>query len=149
MADGTFTPVDPTFRENYLDEYTQEALPSEHIREAIMDEMCYFNSEVWQGVTLDEARADKDGKILSGQWILSNKGDLESPDCRARYVACEVRTYDDSAFFAATPPLEAKRVLFSQWATERTRGCQKLELHFADTSMAAPRSHFTSVSAKS
>ena len=82
----------------YLDEYTQEALPQIQIREAIMEDMCYFNSEVWQGVHIDEARQDKDGKILSGQWILSNKGDLEHPDCRARYVACEVRTYDDSAF---------------------------------------------------
>ena len=67
---------------------------------------------------------------------MCNKGDLASPDCRARFVACEIHTYDDAAFFAATSPLEAKRVLFSQFATERTRGGQPLKLHFSDARMA-------------
>ena len=43
---------------------------------------------------------------------------------------------DDAACFAATPPLEAKRVLCSQWATERRRGGEALKLHFADARKA-------------
>ena len=42
----------------------------------------------------------------------------------------------DSSFFAATPPLEAKRVLFSTWAKERQRNGQRLLLHFLDVKKA-------------
>ena len=38
----------------------------------------------------------------------------------------------DPSFYAATPPLENKRLLFSQWATERTRGGKALKLSFVD-----------------
>ena len=91
---------------------------SEHIHAAIVDELDYFNTTVWEGVTLDEARRDPEGKILNGRFVTSNKGDLRKPECRDRYVACETNTHDDVSFFAATPPLEAKRLLRSQWATE-------------------------------
>ena len=83
-------------------------------------------------MSAEEATADENGKILNGRWVLANKGDLASPDCRARYVACEIHTYEDSSFFAATPPLEAKRLLISQLATERFRNGKKLKLHFSD-----------------
>ena len=76
--------------------------------------MAYVNEHVWVGVTQEEAKKDTAGKVLNGRWVLSNKTDLVNPDVRARYVACELNTFDDAAFFAATPPLEAKRLLFSQ-----------------------------------
>ena len=63
---------------------------------------------------------------------MSSKGRLVHPDCRARYVACEVKTYDDHACIAGTPPLGAKRVLMSQLATEMSRAGERLKLHFAD-----------------
>ena len=113
-----------------------EPLPHEHVRNAIMDEMVYFNEHVWRGVSLQAARADRHGKILNGRWVLSNKGDLSMPDCRARYVACEVNTFDDASYFAATPPLEAKRMLLSQFASKRTLNGHPLKLHFADARKA-------------
>ena len=39
-------------------------------------------------------------------------------------------------FFAATPPLEAKRVLMSQWSSERVKKGRPLKLHFADARKA-------------
>ena len=42
----------------------------------------------------------------------------------------------DAAFYAATPPLEAKRVLFSRYASERRRGNKPLKLHFLDVRKA-------------
>ena len=50
-----------------------------------------------------------------------NKGDASKPDIRARLVACELNTYTDESglFYAATPPLEAKRILLSEHATKR------------------------------
>ena len=97
-----------------------EPLPQQAIREAIVNELTYFNDNVWLVVDAEEARADKEGKILAGRFVLSNKGDTEAPDCRARCVACEVHTYDDTASFAATPPLEAK-ILLSMFAIHQGR----------------------------
>ena len=74
-------------------------MPDAAIRAAITDELKYFNKHVWVGVDLSEARMDKGGKLLNGMFVFCNKGDLASPDCRARYVACEIHTYDDAAFF--------------------------------------------------
>ena len=111
-------------------------MPAPHNHEAIVDELTYFNDVVWEGVSVAEARADPNGKLLAGRWVTSNKGDLQAPDCRARYVACELNLADDISFFAATPPLEAKRLLMSQWATERRRGDERLQLHFSDVRKA-------------
>ena len=68
------------------------------------------------------------------RWVNCNKGDLTNPDVRCRLVAQEVNHGDGptDAFYAATPPLEAKRLLFSQWATERKRDGQNLKLSFVD-----------------
>ena len=48
-----------------------------------------------------------------------NKGDKHSPSVRGRLVAQEVNTYREDAFVAATPPLEALRLLLSHAATNR------------------------------
>ena len=101
-----------------------------------MDEVCYFNAQAWGGISSHDAKADPQGKILNGRWVLANKGDLSSPDCKARYVACEINQVDDMSFFAATPPLEAKRLLMSQWAKELRRDGQRLQLHFSDAKNA-------------
>ena len=45
----------------------------------------------------------------------------------ARLVAQEVAQYGDSSVFAATPPLESKRMLCSQWAPERSRAGRSLK----------------------
>ena len=68
--------------------------------------------------------------------VICNKDDQSDPDVRARLVAQEVNTHEDSSFFAATPPLESKRMLFSQWATERVRGGSALKLAFVDVRKA-------------
>ena len=86
------------FKPHYADQYTLEHLPYSQIKAAIVDEMLYFNEHVWRGVSVTDAKADPAGKILTGQWILSNKGDLNEPDCRARYVACEVNIADCTVF---------------------------------------------------
>ena len=119
FASGEKRPIDWRFRELYKEEYTTEPLPDAHIREAIIDELSYFNDNVWLDVSAADAHSDPEGKVLSGRVVMCSKGDLAQPDVRARYVACELNTFDDTSFFAATPPLEAKRLLMSQWACER------------------------------
>ena len=125
--------LEKNFRQSYKDEYTNEVLPAEGTKDAMYDELDYFCDKVFRGVTLDEARQDPEGKIVGCRWVNSNKGDSESPDIRCRLVAQEVNNGGESPdFYAATPPLEAKRLLFSEWATERTRRGQKLKLSFVD-----------------
>ena len=108
-ADGTSVNIDLSghFRDAYRDEYTNEPLSATHIADAIYDELDYFNDNVWVGVSLDEAMADKEGKIIGTRLVNSNKNDILNPDVRARLVAQDVSQYVDESFYAATPPLEA------------------------------------------
>ena len=47
------------------------------------------------------------GKIIGTKWIDVNKGDMDNPKIRCRFVGKEFRTGPDDALFASTPPLEA------------------------------------------
>ena len=98
------------------------------------DGISYFCDKVSRGVTYDEAVKDPNGKIIGSRWVNSNKGDAENPDVRCRLVAQEVNkgTGGCDDFYAATPPLEAKRLLFSEWATKKVRHGKKLKLSFVD-----------------
>ena len=46
-------------------------------------------------------------------WIDINKGDSKSPEYRGRLVAKEIKRDTRYDLISATPPLEAKRLLFS------------------------------------
>ena len=58
FAGGRTVPAEWNFRDTYKGEYTQEELPTAQTREAIVDELTYFNSGVWVGVDKAEAQAD-------------------------------------------------------------------------------------------
>ena len=74
---------------------------------------------------------------VRSRWVLCNQGDNRTPDIRARLVACEINKGDKhDAFYASTPPLEAKKVLFSRLAQERARNGQHLQLGFLDVKKA-------------
>ena len=75
-------------------------------RAAIIDELDYFNSKVWELTTYAEASTIPGGVIVGGKWALCNKEDLNKPNMRARYVATEVNKGHDDTFYASTPPLE-------------------------------------------
>ena len=107
-----------SIKTEYKDESTHDTLPTEHIRNAVYDELDYFCKNVWVGVSADVARADPHGKLINCKFVNCNKHDAESPGVRARLVAQEVSHHGDESFYAATPPLEAKRMLLSQLATE-------------------------------
>ena len=79
---------------------------------------------------------DSSGYIAGTRWVLCNKQDASDPDVRARLVAQEISTHPDDSFYAATPPLEAKRLLFSQWASEQYREGSRLKLSFIDVRQA-------------
>ena len=61
---------------------------------------------------MQEALSDPDAKLVGTRWVNCNKGDVAEPDVRARLVAQELSMFHDESFYVATPPLEAKRLLF-------------------------------------
>ena len=65
---------------------------------------------------------EETGKAPIGtRWIDVNKGDDENPDYRSRLVAQEIKRDKREDLFAATPPLEAKKILFAL-ASKRATG---------------------------
>ena len=66
-----------------------------------------------------------------------NKGDTQNPEIRCRIVAQEFNTQKREDLFAATPPLEAKKMLFSFAVTEdigyiKDNHLKGMELDFID-----------------
>ena len=49
---------------------------------------------------------------IGTRWVDINKGDDDKSDYRSRLVAQELNTSKRKDFFAATPPLESKKILF-------------------------------------
>ena len=62
---------------------------------------------------------DKTDKApIKTRWIDINKGDKIHPELRSRLVAKDYNTGKRPDLFAATPPLEALKLLISLWMTE-------------------------------
>ena len=131
---GRLNPTKLMFKDMYKDEYTNEALPMEHVREAMKEELEYLCDKVWVGVPLSEAQNDRNGKIIGSRWVNCNKNDINDPDVRCRLVAQEVNLHADESFYAATPPLEAKRILFSEFAS-RSKS-EEIKISFVDVKKA-------------
>ena len=125
------------FRARYIDEYTGEVLDPLLISSAIMEELDYFNDRVWQVELREDMLKVPDHVFVRSRWVNCNKGDALNPDIRARLVACEVNKGDKhDSFFASTPPLEAKKLLFAEYAKQRTRDGKPLRLSFIDVRKA-------------
>ena len=80
------------FKKVYLDEYTREPLPHKPVVEANTEEREYFNSRVWELADAQQV-GDKQTKVVRTRRVLTNKGDAEKPDVRARLAACEINAY--------------------------------------------------------
>ena len=72
------------------------------------------------------------GKTIGSRWVSCNKNEIADPDVRCRLVGQEVNRHAVESFYAATPPLEAKRMLFNEFASERTRNGKPLQISFID-----------------
>ena len=114
-----------------------EVLDPTLVHAAIMEELNYFNERAWEAGTIDDMRQVADHVHVRSRWVLCNKGDAGQPEFRARLVACELNRGDKhDAFFASTPPLEAKKLLFASYARERKRNGQCIQASFVDVRKA-------------
>ena len=102
-----------------LDEHTGEALPPALVAKAREEEVSMMEAwDVWDVITKEEAWGLTGKSPLKGRWVDCNKGDRDDYDVRCRWVAKEVAHQHSDQFFAATPPLEALRLILSEAATE-------------------------------
>ena len=120
------------FKEKYFDEYTGEELDRTIISEATAKELHCINQKVWQFTTAAEAAKKPGAIVVGGRWVACNKGDLQQPKMRARYLTSEVATEHDDSFYAATPPLEPMRLPVSMYAQLRRSKGTKLKISVMD-----------------
>lgn len=99
------------FVKRYTDEYTGERLPPNLIRTAIVEELDYFNSKVWEISAVDQMAKYPDAVMVKSRWVLCNKEDADSPDVRARLVSCELNKDGRNDAFSASPPFSGQEVI--------------------------------------
>ena len=107
----------------YWDAVTNEELPLGLTRAARKEELDFMKDwQVWETVPTAACWQATGRAPLQGKWVDVNKGDVANPVVRSRYVAKEFANQRDDEFFAATPPLEALRLLLSHAASGRQTG---------------------------
>ena len=126
----------------YYDSISGEWLDTELVQAARKEDMADVKKhKVYEKVDIKECY-DRTGKAPIGtRWVDVNKGDTVHPEYRSRLVAQEVNTNRREDLFAATPPLEAKKMLMSMAVTDgigfragrRTEG---MKLDFVDVRSA-------------
>ena len=93
---------------------------------------------IWAEVDRDESYSKTGKKPVSVKWVDTNKGSDEVPVIRSRLVARDFREKGDKDrhdLFAATPPLELKRMLLSKAASLHRSG-KRRKLLFIDVKKA-------------
>ena len=76
----------------------------------------FRNHQVYEKVPLAEA-TNNGAKLNTTRWVDANKGDEVCQEYRYRLVARVLDIHAETGLFAATPPLEEKKVLFSMAMT--------------------------------
>ena len=94
------------------DDVSGAALGPKEVRKARADEIVYVRKmNVYDKMPTGERRRETGKGPSTVMWIHVNKGDTIQPDYRTRLVAREINIYKGRDLFAATPPLEALKVI--------------------------------------
>jgi hypothetical protein len=115
--------------QKYWDAITNEELPPDLTAASRAEEIAFMKEwEVWDVVPISESWRLTGRAPLQGKWVDVNKGDFARPVIRSRYVAKEFADKRSDEFFAATPPLEALRMVISHAASGRrtSKGGRKI-----------------------
>ena len=108
--------------EEAWDDVTGAELEPQRVAQARQDEMEFFYKMNAYTRCSRACIVEEKGKLIDVRWIDTNKGDAANPNYRSRLVGREFNTYRDDALYAATPPLEALRLIISHAATIRCGG---------------------------
>ena len=92
---------------------------------------------VYVKVPLGECWKETGRQPIGKRWVDINKGDEDNPEYRGRLVAHEIKVDKREDLLAATPPLEAKKMLVSIAASSRgMRQGERMKLDFVDARRA-------------
>ena len=96
---------------------------------------------VYTNVPLEEFIRVTGKQPIGCRWIDTDKGDDDNPEYRSRLVAKEIKREARDEMFAAMPPLEPKKALFSLCMSKVSAGCgnqgaEKMKLVFVDVRRA-------------
>ena len=125
-ADGRIEPgllgmICPTEEggEEAWDDVTGKRLRIDGVRRARNEEIIEFKKHgVYIKVPIEECYRVTGKAPLKIRWIDINKGDDDNEENRSRLVAKEIKRDKREDLFAATPPLEALKILLSLAVTE-------------------------------
>ena len=93
------------------DDISGEELDMSLARAARMEEMDEFEKHgVYVKVPMEQCMQRTGKKPIGVRWVDVNKGDKVHPEYRSRLVAKEIKIDKRLDLFAATPPLEAKKL---------------------------------------
>ena len=109
----------PEYEGEFWDDISGKPLNKEGVIRARAEEMQEFKEHTVYVKRPTSECWEKTGSGPVGvKWIDINKGDEEKQKLRSRLVAQEFNTNKADSIFAATPPIEAKKALFSLAVTE-------------------------------
>ena len=119
-----------------VDDVTGLDLDAMEVRRARLKELQYIeDKKVWKRIP--RTMAQRNGwKVIQTRWIDVNKGDVENPNHRSRFVGKEFNDGAADGLFAATPPLEAIRLIVSDAATVNKRDAESKVVMINDVSRA-------------
>ena len=121
----------------YIDDVTGEVLNEDLVKAARAEEIKFLRDRsIYDKVPVAEAWHKTGRAPIDGRWVDHNKGTDTPPDVRCRCVAKDFNRGPKEGLFAAMPPLEAKRMLFSHVASNRKQGTEELEISFVDARKA-------------
>lgn len=94
-----------------------ETVP-ELVVEARAEEMMYFKKMKVYDIVPESGQTETGGKIIGTMCVDVNKGETVNLNCTSRLVGREFNVGRDDSVYAATPPLEALRMVLSNAATK-------------------------------
>ena len=106
----------------FYDDISGNALDTKLVFKARMDEkLGVHQHNIFDKVPISECIKNTGKQPISTRWVDINKGDIDKPDYRSRWVGREFKGNDRDRedLFAATPPLEAKKSLIALAASQR------------------------------
>lgn len=126
----------------FWDEISKKKLNKNGVIAARLEEIKQVHPHgAYEKVTLEECWNQTGKGSIKTKWVDINTGDELNEELRSRLVAKEIKTDKRTDLFAATPPLEAKKILLSQAVTEGigyTAGQEEsgMKMDFIDISRA-------------
>ena len=100
------------------DDVSGAALDPTEVKQIREEEVDYVHKmQLYDKVPVEECMRATGRKPISTRWVDINKGDATNPNYRSRLVARDFNIHKRNELFAATPPLEALKLIFAMTAT--------------------------------